>query len=140
MNPTNNINISGGQNQNHFGTGDQNQTNLLGGGTREATIETFFASLKQEAESLPPKPAIELTETAIKPLEQYAMSPPEGLKADEPSLYEHYYEKLKPHAGLIMRCTAAFTEASLRALALQNPIVAGIIAVAGTIRVEPPKY
>ena len=132
-------NISG-QGQGNQGDGNTNN-NIHNYGSGAVDADTFFKKLLELTAELGDDRESFVNEV-VNPLSELAKKPEEAVPAETeateaaagPSTFQKCIDKLKPHAWLIVRCVSAFGEASLSALMSKNPVIAGIIAVAGEIR------
>lgn len=128
--------ITGGQN--NIGkteiAGDQVQ-NVSGGSV--LTAEMFFDAIAAETRQLPEVQRSVVHDGAVEPLKELATAGQSTSTINssvKESTFTKYLDILRPHAALIVKCVAAFGEASLAALAARNPIVAGVVAVAKEVR------
>jgi len=136
---TQNINFSGDKNNVQFGEGDNHmQVSQSSGG--ELTAKEFFEAIAAETNKLPEADRA-VVSGAVEPLKDLATAQPadpaptsESPKPGCESTLKKYLDILRPHAALIVKCVAAFSEASLTALASSNPVVAGVLAVAKEVR------
>lgn len=117
-----NINIGGG-NINGLQIGDNNtQTNTqhnASGPTPEAVFEKI-------AEAVPP----EVVEDTVEPLQTFAAMPIAQLEQPETKAnWSNLLERLVPYAPQIGKGLATFGAAALEALAMRNPVVAGVMAL-----------
>lgn len=130
------INVTGGKQAQVAGKIVNNNSHVgdvLNGA--ELTAEKFFAAVKEELSQLPEADRQVVHQEAVEPLERLAVcDSPDLHKSVEQSTFQKYLDFLRPHAALIVRCTAAFGEAALTALVSKNPIVAGVVAIAGEVR------
>lgn len=126
-----NANASGQAQVNQGQTVNATQTNIAG---ESVSPEKLFAAIKVEIEKLPDAEKATVSQS-VKPLEELACGKPADLQRSvQTSTLQKYLDAIRPHAALIGRCLAAFTEASLTTLAASNPIVAGVVAIAKEVR------
>lgn len=129
-----------GQGQGNQGDGNTNN-NIHNYGSGEVDVDAFFKKLLELTTELGDDQE-NFVKEVVEPLAELAKQPEAATTENEiapaaaagPSTFQKCIDKLKPHAWLIVRCVSAFGEASLSALMSKNPIIAGIIAVAGEIR------
>lgn len=132
------INVSGGKQNQVAGKIENNNSHIgdvINGG--ELTAVKFFEAIEAETKKLPEVERSVVYDGAVEPLKQIATAgqQTESVTASvQGSTFQKYLDLLKPHASLIVKCVAAFSEASLTALASSNPVVAGVLAVAKEVR------
>lgn len=129
-----NATASGQAQVNQGQTVNATQVNNVGG---ELTAAMFFESIEAETKKLPEVERSVVHDGAVEPLKQIATAgqQTESVTASvQGSTFQKYLDILRPHASLIVKCVAAFSEASLTALASSNPVVAGVLAVAKEVR------
>ena len=127
-----NATASGQAQVNQGQTVNATQTNNVAG---ELTAATFFAAIEAETKKLPEVERSIVHDGAVEPLKELATATTEATKP-EPSKLSKYLDLLRPHAALIARCTAAFSEAVLSKLAASDPsgVIDGVLAVAKEVR------
>lgn len=111
-----------------------NGTNIAQGQTVSQEIRQTFAGESVESEAIfeevakavPP----EVVEDTVEPLQTFAAMPIAQLEAPETKAkWTNLIERLAPYGPQIGKGLATFGAAALEALALRNPVVAGVMAV-----------
>lgn len=128
------INVSGGK-QNQVAGKIENHNSTIGDTMAgELTVAKFFESIEAEVKKLPEVEQQEIKQ-AVEPLKEIATGQAEASKPEQTS-FSKYLDMLRPHAGLITRCVAAFSEAVLIKLADTDPsgVISGVLAVSREVR------
>ncbi|MCC7334429.1 MAG: hypothetical protein IT422_05015 [Pirellulaceae bacterium] len=132
---TTNINIGGGT-IGGLQIGDGNtQSNTQHFGKPEATIPAVFDAVKESLQELPEAGRDEFVNEVVEPLRLMANLP--IAQQQERTTLEKaqaLFERLSPFAPTINKAVLAFGEASLSALASNNPIVSGLLATVKAIK------
>lgn len=134
------ISISGGKQTQVAGkieNRDSHIGDIINGG--ELTAAKFFEAIEAEIKTLPQVQQEEIKQ-AVEPLKEMAVQPvevaakPAGSSGG--SSVSKYLDKLRPHASLIARCLAVFSESILTKLADTDPsgVISGVLAVTKEVR------
>jgi hypothetical protein len=126
------VNISGGNNMNHFGHGDQHQSNYNG---KPATVDNVFGAVRESLQELPEADRDEFESKVVGELRTMAKMPADEQR--DPTIMERaqvLFDRLSPFAPKINKAVLAFGEASLSSLASRNPIIQGLLAAVKSLK------
>lgn len=127
------INITGGNNQNTFGTNNGNQTQNIAG-EAPPTAEKILEAIE---EAIPEESRDEVSKEVIEPLRALAALP--IVEQQEPTMVAKATElvgKLSPWAPQIAKGLAVFGAAFFKACPVTGPWVAGIQALCESAKKE----